>query len=360
MTVLGTDPVPRLPALARRAVEAAGRARLAEALECATRWLDLVGRLCADRLEAVRPDDALRVLGVLVQVDRHREARTLSELARRAPGAPDAVRASLDLFEDATDVFNGVRPWQQVPSTRLALDPPVTTGTELDVVHAAVRSAWTSLDDDDPERALAHTTAAAEVVPRPASWPILVLPHVVALVTCGELAELARLRATLLDGEHWISRVRTHPAFLSARVAVAEMTMRTWLEEEPSVRTKGAPPEARDRVRAVRVATTGGARSRRPLDLDRMPAQSRRARHGTLLAEAMRRAREGDDAGALETLRAACGEEGCASLFPVALAVAPWRNVERLLALAETLPPDDPGRRVLAVTGYPLHRRHAG
>ncbi|MBN8884046.1 MAG: hypothetical protein J0H73_17275, partial [Salana multivorans] len=63
--------------------------------------------------------------------------------------------------------------------------------------------------------------------------------------------------ATLLDGEHWISRVRTHPAFLSARVAVAEMTMRTWLEEEPSVRTKGAPPEARDRVRAVRVATTG-------------------------------------------------------------------------------------------------------
>lgn len=356
MTILGTDAASRLPRLARRALAAAEAVQLPEAMEYAGRWLTLASELTPEELVAGEgSDDALRILAVLVQLDRYREARALSELARRAlPVGP--ARTSFELFEDATDIFNGVRPWHEVPSARQAFATPIETGSDLDVVHAAVRSTWASLDDDDPERALTHSRAGIRAVAQPASWPILIVAHVLALVASGRVAELAHLRSDVLDTAQWSSRVRTHPAFLSARVVIAEMTMRTWLAEEITVVPDGSPPESRDRARVVVAALTDEPDAGGPIDLEPLLTQTLRARHGSLLGEAMRRARHGDATGALIVLEQAYSEPGSWTMFPVAVAVAPWRFAEPLLTIASMLPEDDPARRVLAVTDYPIHR----
>lgn len=367
MTVLGFDPASRLPRLARRAVAAADEARLPEAFEHAGRWLELSAELPPEQLVGEKHgEDALRILGVLVQLDRNAEAQELSRRALGALGAlvsdvqaePCSVRESLELFEDATDIVHGDRSWHQVESARRAFEPPLVAGSPLDVVNAAVRSAWTCLDDDDPARACSHTRAAIGALPCPASWPILILVHVFALVASGERAELAALRAAELDTVQWHSRIRTHPSFLSGRVVLAESTMRAALAEVPVPATAGAPDEARDLGQTF-AAVLAAASSSAPIDVDPVRGRTRRVRQGIMLAEAMGRAAQGDSVGARARLDEAFREPGSATWVPMALAIAPWVMVEPLLAIAAAMPEDHPARRILAVADYPVHRDRA-
>lgn len=356
MTVLGIDPASRLPRLARRAVAAADDARLPEAFEYASRWLTLATELPAEELMTQHAEDTLQVLAVLVQIDRNAESQTLARYALSGLAEPCPARESLELFEDATDIFHGDRYWHDVPSARDAFDSPRVTGSPLDIVHAAVRSAWACLDNDDPGGACRHTRAAMDALPCPASWPILILVHVFALVANNQLEDLAGLRAGELDNVQWHSRLRTHPAFLSGRVVLAESTMRAALLDVSSLSAgAGAPQEARD-LGQIFAAVFAAASSSVPIDVDPVRGRTRRVRQGIALAEAMGRAAQGDVAGARAGLDQAFSEPGSATWVPMALAITPWAMVEPILKVAAATPEDHPGRRILAVADYPVHR----
>lgn len=360
MTVLGFEAASRLPRLAKLAAAESDAARLPQSYEYVSRWLaGAQGLSAAEVMSGECGQSALEILAVLSQLGRHADAHALLARALEGlPPQPGRIRASFELFRDAMDLYGAKRPWHEVRSSRLAYAPPITTGIEVDVVDAALRSAWASLDDDDAERASTHTRAAVRALRCPAAWPMLMVAHVVALTAAARTAELASLRARELAHPQWRARLVAHPAFLSPAVAVAEMVLRVWVGDGAPVDTAGAPPESADRVRAFRAAT-GELTPQGALNLDLLRSQTRRARHGSLLAEALYRARAGDDAGARTYLEEAYAPPIGPSMFPITLAVLPWPLVEPLLRVADTMPQGHPARRVLAVADYPVHRGHS-